>query len=96
MINPMIATHLAAQSTRVIHTRSCVLGSVLIGKPTASAVLTVYNSTAGSGDVVAIIDCASTGLSRQLDFNVSCPQGLTVVLSGGDADVTVTSEGTQI
>jgi hypothetical protein len=93
MNNPKMWSRLATASTKVIHSRACVLGSVLINKPTASAVLTIYNNTAGSGDTVAALDCASTGLSRQLDYNVSCPNGLTIVLSGGNADVTVTSEG---
>lgn len=95
MINPMMATHMAAAATKVIHSRSAVLGSVIVNTGAASAVVTVYNNTAGSGDVVAIIDAAAaTGNPRE--YNIACPQGLTVVMSGGNADITITSEGPQV
>lgn len=94
MINPMIPSHMIAAGTRVIHSRSCVLGSVVINTAAASSTLTLYNNTAGSGDIVAIIDCATAG-PRYLQYNISCPNGLTAVMAAGNADVTITSEGPQ-
>lgn len=92
MANPQIYTRIAAQTTKVIHSRAAVLGSVIVNTGAASAVLTVYNNAAGSGDTIAVIDCgAATGNPR--DYNVFCPNGLTVVQSGGSADITITSEG---
>lgn len=86
----MIPTHMTAAATRVIHSRAACLGSVLINTAAASATLTIYNNSAGSGDIIAIIDCATRVYIR---YDVACPQGLTVVMAGGNADVTITSEG---
>ncbi len=92
MINPMIWTHMAAAATKVIHSRSAVLGSVIINTKAASAVVTVYDSSSGSGNIIAIID-ASVETGNPREFNVTCPAGLTVVMAGGNADITITSEG---
>lgn len=89
----MIPTHIAAAATKVIHSRAACLGSVIINTGAASATLTIYNSSAGSGDVIAIIDCSNTGQGVSRIYNVMCPNGLTVVMAGGNADVTITSEG---
>lgn len=95
MINPMMFTRMAAQGTKVIHSRQGTLGSVIINTGASSAVVTVYNNTAGSGDVIAVIDAsAATGNPRE--YNIACPKGLTAVMSGGNADITITSEGPEV
>lgn len=96
MINPKIPTHIATASTRVIHSRAAALGSVIVNTGAASATLTVYNNTASSGDIVAIIDCSNTATGVQRQYDVLCPQGITVVMAGGNADVTVTTEGPSV
>ncbi len=90
-----IYTHMAAQATKVIHSRAAYLYAVTINTHAASAVLTLYNNTAGSGDVIAIINGATAG-PVTLKYECITPQGLTAVLSGGDADVTILSEGPQV
>lgn len=95
MINPLIATHMTTASTRVIHSRAAVLGSVIVNTGAASAVVTLYNSSTGSGDVIGVIDtAAATGNPRV--YNCWCPLGLTAVMAGGNADITITSEGPQV
>lgn len=96
MINPKIWTHMTTASTRVIHSRAATLGSVIVNTGAASATLTVYDNTAGSGNVVAIIDCSNTAQGVQRTYDVICPGGLTVVMAGGNADVTITSEGPDV
>lgn len=90
---PGLMTHMAAQSTKVIHSRAAVLRNVVLNTGAASAVLTIYNNSAGSGDVVAIIDCSNTAQGVDRGYFGFCPNGITAVLSGGDADVTIQTEG---
>lgn len=91
MLNPLNYTRMSTLSTKVISTKSTCLGQVIVNTAAASAILTLYNNTAGSGDVIAVIDCAAaTGNPR--DYHITCPNGLTAVLSGGTADVTITHE----
>lgn len=96
MVNPKMWTHMTAAGTKVIHSRAAYLGSVILNTGAASATLTIYDNSAGSGNVIAIIDCSNTAQGVQRDYNVSCPAGLTAVMAGGNADVTITSEGPQV
>ena len=95
-MNPGIATRIASQVTIVIHSRACVLRRIITNTGATSAVLTVYNNSAGSGDVVATIDGSNTSQGVCREYNVHCPQGLTVVLSGGNADMTIVSDGPSV
>jgi hypothetical protein len=49
-------------------------------------VLTIYDSLAGSGEVIAIIDASGEGCYAYMR---RCSRGLYAVLSGGDADCTI-------
>lgn len=85
----MRAKHLAATGTITVatpstHTR---IGVINVNTGAASAVLTVTETTPAA--VVAVLDCSAKG-SYWLD--VMCQGGFTAVLSGGNADVTVTYE----
>jgi hypothetical protein len=62
------------------------LGIVKVYTGAASAVLTIYDSLAGSGEVIATIDASSEGCYAYMR---RCTRGLYAVLSGGDADCTV-------
>lgn len=96
MVNPMTWTHMAAAATRVIHTRAATLGSVILNTGAASATLTIYDNSAGSGNVIAIIDCSNTAQGVMRTYNVHCPQGITAVMAAGNADVTITTEGPDV
>lgn len=91
-LNPKQWKRIVTQTTVVIHNRACFLGSVVLNTHAASAVLTLYNNGAGSGDIIAIIDCATAGRAP-LRYDIGLASGLTAVMSGGNADVTITSEG---
>lgn len=80
--------HISSTGTYVIAAGDAELSTVNINTGAGSATLTVYNSAAGSGDVVAVID-ATTKSSH--GFIVACPLGITAVLAGGNADVTIGS-----
>lgn len=88
-----IASHMIAVATRVIHSRAAYLGRVVVNTGAVSATLTIYNNTAGSGDIVAIIDCSNTANGVERNYNVICNAGITAVMAGGNADVTILTEG---
>lgn len=80
--------HISSVGTYVIARSSSELGTVNVNTGAGSAILTIYNSAAGSGDIVAVID-ATTKSSHA--FVVYCAAGITAVLAGGNADVTIGS-----
>lgn len=66
------------------------LKSVVVGTGAASGVVTVYDGQDNTGTVVAVIDATAF---RYANFHGTwCKNGLYVVLSGGNADVTVNYE----
>jgi hypothetical protein len=62
------------------------LGIVNVNTGAASAVLTIYDSLAGSGTVVAIIDASGEGCYV---YAAQCDTGIYAVMSGGNADCTI-------
>lgn len=63
-----------------------VLWTVNVGTGAASAVVTIYDGTSTSGTVVTTIDASAKG---SYVFGRKCNNGIHVVLSGGNADITV-------
>jgi len=82
--------YIATQTTLVIGgTGSAAkLNTVTVNTGAASAVLTIYDGpSAAVGRKIAVIDASA---SKSLNFGGSvCKDGITVVLSGGNADCTV-------
>ena len=62
------------------------LERIVVGTGAASAVVSVYDGQSASGTKIATIDASAKGY---YDFECVCKDGLTVVLSGGNADITV-------
>lgn len=81
--------HQNANGTTVIKSGPGVLASVTINtKGASSNTLTVYDNTAGSGTVIAVID-TTTALGT-IPYDIIYNTGLTIVLATGTAaDVTV-------
>ncbi len=82
-------SHLNANGTTVIRTGAGMLGNVTINTKGATAnTLTLYDNTAASGTVIAVID--TTAQVQVLNFEVAFATGLTAVLATGTAaDVTI-------
>lgn len=79
--------NITTQTTTVVAKGPALLATVTISTGATSAVATVYdNASAGSGTKIATID-AST--SRTLAYLSRCKNGITIVTSGGNADITV-------
>src|SRR5579871_487213 len=81
--------HIASNTTTTVKFGAGVLQSITINTKGASAnVATVYDNTAGSGTVIAVIDTTAGVVS--LPFNVNFSTGLTIVTATGTApDITV-------
>lgn len=64
-----------------------ILHNIVINKAAASAVVTVYNGTSTTGTKIATID-ASVAATGTLNYDVYCPNGVYLVMTGGNADIT--------
>lgn len=84
--NTFSYTHISTQTTTTCKSAAGVLHSININTGAASATATVYDNTAGSGTVIAVISGANP---LQFMYDVAFINGLTIVTSGGNADITV-------
>jgi hypothetical protein len=84
--------HVNANGTTVVNAGACLLQAVIINsKGVSSNTVTVYDNTAGSGTVVAVIDTTSQVVT--LTFSAQMGTGLTIVMATGTAaDITVVWE----
>jgi hypothetical protein len=82
-------SHIDTATTTTVKSGAGVLHSINVNsKGTVASTITVYDNTAGSGTVIAILD--SLTLSGTFVFDVSFATGLTLVTTGTVApDITV-------
>jgi hypothetical protein len=78
--------HIAATGNLPCANGKAELGIVNVNTGAASAVLTIYDNTAGSGATVAVIDASVEGCYV---YAAQCNTGIYAVLSGGNADCTI-------
>jgi hypothetical protein len=81
-----LARNITTQVTTGVFTGPCELIAIVVNTGAASAVATVYDSISGAGTKIATIDASAT---NTFFYGSVCRQGLTVVTSGGNADITV-------
>ena len=81
-----LARNITTQTTVNISTAPCELVAVIINTAAASAVATVFDSPTSTGTKIATIDASAT---NNFFYGNACRSGLTVVTSGGSADITV-------
>lgn len=84
----------AVQQTARVSGGATDLIAIVVNTAAASAVVTVFNganatNVTSSLDKVATIDASATG---NFFYGSVCRNGLTVTLSGGNADVTIVHE----
>lgn len=75
-------------TTTVVKAAPGTLWSVVVNKPVGSSTITIYDNTAGSGTVIALITNSADTKPFDLGYGVRFETGLTIVTSGAD-DVTV-------
>lgn len=82
-------TNILTATTTTIKSGKGVLVRVIVNKPVANGVITIYDNTAGSGTKIATITHAATLLQGEgsIEFGVQFTVGLTVV-TGSTDDVT--------
>ncbi len=79
--------HITTATTTAVKASPGTLGKLVVNTGGAGSIATIYNSLAGSGAVIAIVDTATR---VSLDFNMAMSIGITVVTSGGvAADITI-------
>jgi hypothetical protein len=82
--------NLTTQTTVSVSPAPVDLIAVIVNTAAASAVVTVYDGTSSGAPAIATIDASATG---NFFYNCACINGLTVVTSGGNANVTVIYDG---
>src|SRR5258706_5392909 len=82
--------HIAGAATTVVKSGAGVLRKIIINKAVSLGVITVYDNTAASGTVLAIITNPLALLASvvPIDYDVKFSTGLTIVTSAAD-DLTV-------
>lgn len=81
-----VSKRIAAAGNLSVAGAGAELGIINVNSSATSAVLTVYDNTAGSGEVIAIIDASVEGCYA---YGRRCVVGIYAVLSGGNADCTI-------
>jgi hypothetical protein len=87
------ASHITTSTTTTVRSGASVLHTICVNTKAASTTATVYNSTAASGTVIAVIDVAN--LLGCLSYDVAMGTGITVVTTSGTPDITVTYKNIQ-
>lgn len=78
-------SHIATNTTTVVKSTPGFLHSITVNT-TAAGAITVYDNTAGSGTVIAILK--SSVVEGTYTFDVTCTTGITVVTAAA-SDITV-------
>lgn len=79
----------AAPTTTVVKTGQGVLHTITLNKPTATAVITIYDNTAASGTVIGTITVPASPQPVTLTYDVTFTTGLTIVTATAASDLTV-------
>lgn len=89
---------LAAPTTTTVRGKKGTLHKIIVNKAAANGVITVYDGTAAQAVVIATITSPATLLQNHfvLEYNCQVKNGITVVTSGAQQDVTITSSGEAI
>lgn len=85
------STRISTISTTTIKTGAGILGAILVNKAVSASTITIYDNTAASGTVLAMITHPVSLFASQyyLPFLCKFSTGLTVVTTGLD-DLTIT------
>lgn len=82
------STYIATATTTTVKSGTGRLGKIILGE-TAAGAITVYDNTAGSGTVLAVLKASIA--EQTFDFDLKFTTGLTIVTAGA-SKLTVTWE----
>lgn len=90
-MTPSNGTNISTLTTTVVKSGSGILRRIVVNKVGTTDTATVYDNTAGSGTIIASINCSAA--HRTLEYGVRFTTGLTIVTAGTAAsDITVVWE----
>ena len=81
-------THITTLTTTVVKAAAGVLHTVCISTPAATATVTLYDNTAASGTVIAVIT-SYAAVPTCLEYDVVFTTGLTAVSATAAGDITI-------
>lgn len=81
--------NITTQTTTQVTPGPAKLLAVNVNTGATSAVCTIYDATAGTTNVIATIDASSKSTNV---YGIYLANGIRVVTSGGNADITITYE----
>lgn len=87
-------TNITTQTTTTIKSSAGLFHRLTINTPLASGVITIFDNTAGSGTKIGTITFPATLVSDgpiTATYNVKFSTGLTIVTSGSNMDITISS-----
>lgn len=80
------ATIRSATTKVIARAGGTTIWTVNVNTGASGAILTIYNGTSASGDLVATVDASAV---VSLAYGVYCPEGIFIELAGGAADITI-------
>lgn len=80
-------THITTDATTTLKSGGGILHTICINNPTATATVTIYDNTAGSGTVIGVITEAAT-TQGCFTYDVNFTTGLTIVTAVAVSDIT--------
>lgn len=87
--NQYQSVNITGQSTTVVATGSGILHTITFNKPTATAVVTMYDNTAASGTVLGTITIPASPMPVTLTYDIRFGTGLTITTGTASSDITV-------
>lgn len=83
--------NITAQATTVLATKGPgILHTITFNKPTATAVVTIYDAASATGTKIGTITVPASPMPVTLKYDATYQTGLTVVTGTADSDITVT------
>lgn len=82
--------NITGDGTTVVSPGAGILHTVTFNNPTATEVVTIYDSVASSGTKVATITVPSSPQPVTLTFDAAVSNGITVVTATATSDITIT------
>lgn len=83
------SVNITAQTTTVAKTGTGILHAVTFNKPTATAVVTIYDGVDTNGTKIATITVPASPMPVTLFYDRAVTTGITITTGTADSDITV-------
>lgn len=82
--------NITGTATTVISQSAGILHTITFNKPVATEVVTVYDNTTNSGNIIATITVPASPMPVTLTYDAEFTTGLTILTATASSDITVT------